>query len=473
MRKEWAKRIVAVCLAGMIIFNVVRPVRAEVLTAAAVGIIVGCMVSAGMSYTSMEAAENSAKYAYSQDPDFWNLVIRQGTQLQATKGFALTYVMWTAATAWVQSKFGITNNNIEVGADGQGTYVGASYGSAISAVDYVINELGLVYDSYFVVYYYGGTSHTGGTTAIWIYSVNKSNAVFDGNVFTTKGSMRRYVFRANHNYEQYWGSYQTHSSGYSITFSDQFVDGSRSYHLLIPLTTVGYDTNVSDIDTSAISYDYSGAEADVLASKINESVTSDDDIISIPLVSASDFVGMKASDMPYAINDTGSAVIPGEDVDDPVVVVPGDVALPGEITIPGEIAIPEELVTPDEIAVPTETVGFLEGIWQAIISLPETLARSIVGTQALDLAKFKLNSEAVATVFPFCIPFDFINSIKSLAVTPRAPVFQMDFSGTILGNYVWKLDMSEYESIAQISRWGIMAGFFVALIINTRRFVSW
>lgn len=88
----------------------------------------------------------------------------------------------------------------------------------------------------------------------------------------------------------------------------------------------------------------------------------------------------------------------------------------------------------------------------------------------VDTSKLKLS---VIDVFPFCIPFDLIRAVKSLAVEPKAPVFSMDFSGTMFGEYKWELDLSDYESIAQIVRWIVWISFFVGLMFATRKLMKW
>lgn len=89
-----------------------------------------------------------------------------------------------------------------------------------------------------------------------------------------------------------------------------------------------------------------------------------------------------------------------------------------------------------------------------------------------DYEKLKQKAKII-DVFPFCIPFDFINAIKSLAVEPKAPVFTIDFTGTIFGEYIWELDMSEYEVLAKVVRWVVWIGVFVGLMFATRKLMKW
>lgn len=80
----------------------------------------------------------------------------------------------------------------------------------------------------------------------------------------------------------------------------------------------------------------------------------------------------------------------------------------------------------------------------------------------------------IIDVFPFCIPFDFMRAIQSLAVAPNAPVFAMDFSGIeMFQGFVWELDMSDYESLARVVRWGVFFSFVVGLMFATRKLMKW
>ena len=72
-----------------------------------------------------------------------------------------------------------------------------------------------------------------------------------------------------------------------------------------------------------------------------------------------------------------------------------------------------------------------------------------IGKGSLNLDNLRTNSNELAMVFPFCIPFDFIRAVSSLTAPPKAPVYEIDFSGIPhFYDYKWTLDMSEFEILA-------------------------
>jgi hypothetical protein len=117
-------------------------------------------------------------------------------------------------------------------------------------------------------------------------------------------------------------------------------------------------------------------------------------------------------------------------------------------------------------------LGLLQGIWDSIKSLPQSIATAVVGTATIDYSPLKNNID-LTTVFPFCIPFDFIRAITSLQAAPQAPSFTIDFSGTVLGDYIWELDMADFETPARVIRWGVWISFFIGLMIATQKFIKW
>lgn len=114
----------------------------------------------------------------------------------------------------------------------------------------------------------------------------------------------------------------------------------------------------------------------------------------------------------------------------------------------------------------------LDGIKALPAIIAQTLSVALVGDMALNFESMN-NRTQLTTVFPFCIPFDLAHAIESLRVPPKAPTFGADFSGTIFGNYQFRLDLSEYESIAQIIRWTVWISFFIGLLFITPKLIRW
>lgn len=88
-----------------------------------------------------------------------------------------------------------------------------------------------------------------------------------------------------------------------------------------------------------------------------------------------------------------------------------------------------------------------------------------------DFSTLKL-PKTIATVFPFCIPFDFYNGMKMFAAQPQTPVFEYQFqipkpksmgTGYVVNETV-KLDFGKFEKLAVITRWLSTFGFGMLLI---------
>lgn len=70
--------------------------------------------------------------------------------------------------------------------------------------------------------------------------------------------------------------------------------------------------------------------------------------------------------------------------------------------------------------------------------------------------------------FPFCIPYDLYRAVKSLSTTGRkAPSFEVNFLGT-----VETIDLSQFEGVAAVLRWGFLVAFNVGLIMVTRKLIK-
>lgn len=79
--------------------------------------------------------------------------------------------------------------------------------------------------------------------------------------------------------------------------------------------------------------------------------------------------------------------------------------------------------------------------------------------------------KGLETVFPFCLPFDFIKFINCLSASPKAPRFEwdMDFLEDLgLQKYTIVIDLSTFNSVAEIMRKMELLAFIIGLIIATR-----
>lgn len=71
-------------------------------------------------------------------------------------------------------------------------------------------------------------------------------------------------------------------------------------------------------------------------------------------------------------------------------------------------------------------------------------------------------------IFPFCIPFDIYHFCQALAADPVAPSFDVPFVIPGLVDYTFHLDLSEWDSVAQLLRTLELLAFIVGLAVLTR-----
>lgn len=78
-----------------------------------------------------------------------------------------------------------------------------------------------------------------------------------------------------------------------------------------------------------------------------------------------------------------------------------------------------------------------------------------------------------AQKFPFCIPFDLVNSIRSFSVSRETPKFNVFFDETVfLGGGSFTIDFSKFSVIAAILRYFILLSFLVSLVKVTRDLIK-
>ena len=75
------------------------------------------------------------------------------------------------------------------------------------------------------------------------------------------------------------------------------------------------------------------------------------------------------------------------------------------------------------------------------------------------------------SVFPFCVPFDLIEFLGVLAADPVAPAFDWRFYVPNVVDYTLHVDLSAFDSVAQICRTLELLAFCVGLILITRNII--
>lgn len=75
--------------------------------------------------------------------------------------------------------------------------------------------------------------------------------------------------------------------------------------------------------------------------------------------------------------------------------------------------------------------------------------------------------------FPFCLPWDVYNVFANLVAEPEAPVFEIPMKWEFLDiDYTLKIDFSMFDEIAKISRFFSSLGFVVFLILISRKVIG-
>lgn len=156
----------------------------------------------------------------------------------------------------------------------------------------------------------------------------------------------------------------------------------------------------------------------------------------------------------YPVNADGTVTVNGEDI---------PVNADGTVTINGDTYYPTYIISNyDDTALIDLIHQLIDTINQGQL-IEETPADDVsdVPLPAVDADFESLQlSPSIATVFPFCIPWDLVRGIKLLAADPVAPRFEVPFNvpsiGEIFPGYEGSVvvDFSEYDKYFKVVRWG-------------------
>ena len=149
----------------------------------------------------------------------------------------------------------------------------------------------------------------------------------------------------------------------------------------------------------------------------------------------------------------------------------------GTITKDGVTYNPDDFIDWDKFNTDA-IIDLLERILEKIDSLPvvdekdNALSDEKLEEAAVDLDIAELNNlvapPAIANVFPFCLPWDFVRGLKLLAAKPVAPKFEIPFNIPEFGLFEGykgsiTLDMSKYSQYFQVARWVQVVLFMIGL----------
>ena len=126
---------------------------------------------------------------------------------------------------------------------------------------------------------------------------------------------------------------------------------------------------------------------------------------------------------------------------------------------------------------------WLQKIWDAICALPGQIADAFEGFFAPpgesetpgeggeppDNTPFLAD---LSELFPFCVPFDLIRLFKVLQSAPQAPYWEIPLDVPSIGlHYKFVIDMSQFDTLAQLLRICETIGFICGLILITRKLI--
>ena len=112
---------------------------------------------------------------------------------------------------------------------------------------------------------------------------------------------------------------------------------------------------------------------------------------------------------------------------------------------------------------------YLTQIEAAPETLPDTGTSTDTWTPPSDPGAFALD---LTSFFPFCIPFDLYDFLTCLNADPVAPVINWDLSLPGIGTYPITIDLSPFDSVAQLLRRLQLLLFIIGLAVKTRDLIK-
>ncbi len=494
------------CLMTVICFGgVLAPAQAHAVTGVEeiIMFVIGIMVACGVTFTSAEAAQSTARRYYnSVDSDTKSIIDKAKEQYDAKKEYytvTTNGLIMCLASEWQKIFDSIASFIFNPSVIADSSYVDFSvpqatfknYDSFVSLLqqngsldfDYQVTR-----DSYTAftigstMIEFVGQDRTGNfpDEVISAFSSNTHNVIMKVSILGTQYSFYSLISSQPYmlNYIKYY-DYQ-----YQFTLKDSVINlGYRtssnlgySYRSLIagldfsqPVTLMYYGSellNVTSIEGHR--YTITGSFGNIVcddgtifgtdylipcdSNKITDDILTKvftcDPAISI----GNDYIGTDTT-WSDSIADAGSGSIAFPlDVDDLIDLSPSDVR-DKTLTDTGDIAT-DKTDTKDDTKDDTKEDPNTKPNKPSIpgLSLPEILFKE---------------------KFPFCLPWDVYNVFANLVAEPEAPVFEIPMKWEFLDiDYTLIIDFSMFDEIAKISRFFSSLGFVVFLILISRKVIG-
>lgn len=492
------------CLLTVVCFGgVLEPVNAVTGVEEIIMFVIGIMVACGVTFTSAEAAQSTARRYYnSVDSDTKSIIDKAKEQYDAKKEYytvTTNGLIMCLASEWQKIFDSIASFIFNPSVIADSSYVDFSvpqatfknYDSFVSLLqqngsldfDYQVTR-----DSYTAftigstMIEFVGQDRTGNfpDEVISAFSSNTHNVIMKVSILGTQYSF--YSLISSQPYMKNYINYYDYQ--YQFTLKDSVINfGFRinsnfvySYRSLIagldfsqPLTLMYYGSellNVTSIeghrytitgsfgnivcdDGTIFGSDYlMPCDSDKVTDEYLTKAFTCDPSISI----GNDYIGTDTT-WTDSVADAGSGSIAFPlDVDDLIDLSPSDVR-DKTLTDTGDIATDKTDTkddTKDDTKYDTNTKPNKPSI--PSLSLPEILFKE---------------------KFPFCLRWDVYNVFANLVAEPEAPVFSIPFKFERLGiDYEFTIDLSEFEDIAKISRFFSSIAFVIFLILASRKLIG-
>ena len=151
----------------------------------------------------------------------------------------------------------------------------------------------------------------------------------------------------------------------------------------------------------------------------------------------------------------------------------------GTVTIDGVTYYPADYLDPDKLT-DTGKDSLLAALLAALANTyvksddkPIVDDKDITVEVSEELEDFTVPT-GIISVFPFCLPFDFLRGIKTLVQKPKVPVFKAELDltnicGYDLGKHEIEISLEKWEPAAVVCRWFFILLFTYTLILITPR----
>ena len=151
----------------------------------------------------------------------------------------------------------------------------------------------------------------------------------------------------------------------------------------------------------------------------------------------------------------------------------------GTVTIDGVTYYPADYLDPDKLteegkdALVDAIADAIDNTYVKTDEKPLVDEDDITVEVAEELENFTVPT-GIISVFPFCLPWDFVRGMKTLVQKPKVPVFKSEldltnFCGYDLGKHTIEISLEKWEPAAVVCRWFFILLFIYALILITPR----